>query len=193
MWNDVAESYRRWAEFNRWYYRSFALFISKYVQPKLIVDICCGPGVLSSELKNVFPNAEIVSVDSSTKMCKIARAIKADAHTLPFKNEIFDLAIFCFALHELEVQKAIQEAERVLKRGGTIAIADLNSKTPQIVRFFAEAFLTILISPEYAKNLALKWNAFLDRDQLASLLQNCGFKVIGTREFFDVWIVAKKI
>ncbi|MEM0203728.1 MAG: methyltransferase domain-containing protein [Archaeoglobaceae archaeon] len=193
MWNDVAENYRRWAEFNRWYYRSFALFISKYVQPKLIVDVCCGPGVLSSELKNVFPNAEIVPVDLSTKMCRIARAIKADAHKLPFKNEIFDLAIFCFALHELEVQKAIKEAGRVLKKGGTIAIADLNSKTPPIMRFFAEAFLTILISPEYAKNLAVKWSAFPDCDRLVSLLQDCGFRVVYTREFFDVWIVAKKI
>ncbi|MFN3383708.1 MAG: class I SAM-dependent methyltransferase [Archaeoglobaceae archaeon] len=193
MWDSVAENYRRFAEFNRWYYRSFALLISQHTQPKLIADICSGPGVLSSELKKVFPNAEVVPLDLSTEMCRFAKAIRADAHHLPFKNGVFDLAVLCFALHELEVRKAIEEVRRVLKKDGTLAIADLNSRAPLIVRFFTEVFLSFLISPEYAKNLELKWRTFLDFDQLVSLLGVCGFKVVYTREFFDVWIIAKKI
>lgn len=193
MWNDVAEKYRRWAELNRWYYRSFTLFISQHVQPRLIVDICCGPGVLTSELKKVFPNAEVVSLDRSTKMCRLAKAIKADAHHLPFKDDVFELAILCFALHELEVRKAIEEVRRILKKEGVIAIADLNSKAPPIIKFSVETLLATLISLEYAKNLKLKWDSFPTCDELVSILQHCGFRVIYTREYFDVWIIAKKI
>lgn len=193
MWNDVAENYRKWAEFNRWYYRSFCLFISQHVQPKFIVDVCSGPGVLSSELKNVFPEAEVVPVDISAKMCRFAKAIRADAHRLPFKNSVFDLAVLCFALHELDVRKAVEEVKRVLKKEGAIAIADLNSKTPWMFRFFAEVFLAFLISPEYAKNLEMKWRTFPDLELLVSILKECGFRIVYTREFFDVWIIAKKI
>lgn len=193
MWDNVVESYRRFAEFNRWYYRLFALFISQYATPKTAVDICCGPGILSSELKRVFPEAEIVSLDLSKEMCKISKAIRADAHSLPFKKEIFDVAILCFALHELEIRKAIEEVKRVLKREGILAIADLNSRVPSIFKAFALAYLAFLISPEYSKSLAITWNKFPDRESLIIILEDCGFKVVYSREFFDIWIIAKKI
>lgn len=193
MWNAVAEKYRRWAEFNRWYYRSFANLISKHVKPRLIADICCGPGVLGSELRKVFPSAEIVPVDLSIEMCKFAKAIRADAHSLPFKDDVFELAVLCFALHELEVRKAIREVRRILKKEGAVAIADLNSKAPPIIKFLAETFLSTLLSPEYAKNLKSKWDAFPDLEELVLILQDLGFEILYTREFFDVWIIAKKI
>lgn len=193
MWNGVAENYRRWAELNRWYYRSFSILISKHAHPQLVLDVCCGPGILSAELGKVLPQAKIVAVDLSVEMCRLAKAIRADAHFLPFKSDVFDLVIFCFALHELEVRKAIEEARRVLKKGGTLAIADLNSKTPLIIKIFAETFLSFLIGPEYGKNLAAKWSVFPDLDCLVSLLEETNFKILYTREFADIWIIAKKI
>ncbi|MEM0350554.1 MAG: methyltransferase domain-containing protein [Archaeoglobaceae archaeon] len=193
MWDRIAERYRKWAELNRWYYRAFAREISKHVDPKLIIDICSGPGILKEELEDFFPEAEIVCIDSSKEMCRIAKGILADATELPFKNGIFDLAVFCFALHELDVEKALKEAERILKRNGILAIADLNSEVPLPIKMISETFLSFILGLEYATNLSKKWKDFHRVEEIALILEKKGFDIEHCRKGFDFWIIAKKI
>uniref|UniRef100_A0A7C2SER1 Methyltransferase domain-containing protein n=1 Tax=Archaeoglobus fulgidus TaxID=2234 RepID=A0A7C2SER1_ARCFL len=51
---------------------------------------------------------------------------------------MFDLVTFCFALHELEVERAIKEAGRVLKKGGTIATCRSKSSRSRLPEDSAE-------------------------------------------------------
>ncbi|MCS7118917.1 MAG: methyltransferase domain-containing protein [Archaeoglobaceae archaeon] len=193
MWNNIAERYHIWAEMNRWYYHLFAVAISHYSNPKLVIDICGGPGILGEEIKRLFPKVEIVCVDSSKKMCKISSGILGDAMDLPFKNDVFDLAILCFALHELNIDRAIDEAKRVLKRDGIIAIADLNSEVPIWFKLISENLLSFIIGLEYAESLSKKWKNFPCAEKITQILEERGFRIEFKRTLLDFWIIAKKI
>lgn len=46
--------------------------VEKY-NPKTIADIGCGPGNSSAVLKNIFPNADIIGIDSSESMIERAK------------------------------------------------------------------------------------------------------------------------
>jgi len=192
MWNEIAEKYRTWSEINRWYYRIFANEISKFARPEIMLDICSGPGTLGEELKKIF-NVQVVNIDLSIEMCRLSKGILGDAMSLPFKNEIFDLVTFCFALHELEVERAIKEAGRVLKKGGTIAIADLNPAVPDYLKIPLSAFLSAIFGVEYAENLLKKWRNLKSIDEIRCIIEGEGLKIESTVTRLDFWIIAKKI
>lgn len=90
-----------------------------------ILDIGCGVGYDLHKLSKHSPN--IFGIDYDTDSLSIARmmspanAIRADAQFLPFKSNTFDF-IFCFGVlgHVKDEFRAIAEAARVLREGGTI-------------------------------------------------------------------------
>lgn len=49
-------------------------------EPKTVVDIGCGPGNSTAVLKSVFPNADILGIDSSENMINKASAEHKDLH-----------------------------------------------------------------------------------------------------------------
>lgn len=105
-------------------------WISKIEPPKIILDIGGGTG------RQSIPLAEagnfVVSVDISEEMLKITQEkshkkgldnrvefITADANKFPFQSEIFDAAICSSTLHHVpDPKNTIQEAARILKKGG---------------------------------------------------------------------------
>ena len=71
-------------------------------------------------------------IDITSEMLDRARTktnaefILTDAHSLPFRNEMFDAAISSFALHEMaDPKKVLSEMFRVLKPGGDIVVMDV--------------------------------------------------------------------
>ncbi|MEN3033769.1 MAG: methyltransferase domain-containing protein [Aquificaceae bacterium] len=78
-----------------------------------ILDIGCGTGLATRGL-------EAIRVDISPKMALKAGGIVADAHSLPFKDKVFDTVVSSFSLHWTELEITIPEAIRVC-RGQFIA------------------------------------------------------------------------
>ncbi|OGD61357.1 hypothetical protein A3A71_00580 [Candidatus Berkelbacteria bacterium RIFCSPLOWO2_01_FULL_50_28] len=103
-----------------------------------LLDIACGEGHITAEIKKHFPKMEVLGLDYSTsaidyahKKYKGVTFFVADAHQLPFKDESLDIAI-CNNIWEhvpdpLAMLKAIS---RVLKPGGLLIIS-----TPSRYRF----------------------------------------------------------
>ncbi len=102
-----------------------------------ILDIACGPGSLTRDLALTFPKANITAVDLSFPYLKQAQAslkkfprinfLQANAETLPFKDQQFDVVTCSYLFHELphKTRKIVlQEAWRVLKPGGVISVVD---------------------------------------------------------------------
>lgn len=95
-----------------------------------ILDNGCGVGILSEYL----PDSDIVGLDASPEMVKLAkgrmsRVVEGSSDNLPFEDNVFD-AVFCRALlHHLEnPEKGVSEIERVLNGGGQAIFSDtLNS------------------------------------------------------------------
>src|SRR5207302_3724825 len=103
------------------------------------LDVGCGPGLLTCELaREVGPAGRVVGIDASPDMIEASRARAArerlaerveftvgDASRLEFPGETFDFVVAVQVyLYVHEVERALAEAARVLKRGGRQAIVD---------------------------------------------------------------------
>ena len=100
---------------------------------KIILDLCCGTGnQLKLLSKNNFKN--LYCLDFSSAMLKQVqknsfniKIYQEDATKTNFKNEFFDLIIISFVIHEKErntQKKFLEEAHRILKKGGTLLVLD---------------------------------------------------------------------
>lgn len=108
------------------------------VHAENILDVGCGTGTLTAMMKQTHPSSAIHGVDIDDNVLNIARQKfdnnsltislhKGSVLQLPFDDNSFDAAFSCLVLHHLKTedkQKAIQEIFRILKPGGTLAIAD---------------------------------------------------------------------
>ncbi|HEY9890142.1 MAG TPA: class I SAM-dependent methyltransferase [Candidatus Obscuribacterales bacterium] len=109
------------------------------VAPRAIADLGCGVGMSTETLQATFPDATLTGVDLSPYFLAVAhyrtaaqRPITwhhapAEATGLPAAS--FDLVSACLLFHELPQGAAIavlQEARRLLRPGGHLAIMDMN-------------------------------------------------------------------
>jgi len=97
---------------------------------KSLIDIGCGPGIYSVEFAR--RGADVFGVDISRKMLDKARNSakmtnmtltlqKADAHSLPYKDDSFDAAVLILTILNVKI---VKEAARVLKAGGVFLFSD---------------------------------------------------------------------
>ncbi|HTT70223.1 MAG TPA: metalloregulator ArsR/SmtB family transcription factor [Anaeromyxobacteraceae bacterium] len=101
---------------------------------QVVADLGCGTGDLAARLS---PHAlRVVAVDRSPAMLRAARRRvqglenvelhRADLESLPLDDQSCDAALLVLALCYLpEPERALQEAARVLRPGGILAVADL--------------------------------------------------------------------
>lgn len=92
-----------------------------------VLDIACGTGLVIAELGRSGEGA--TGIDLTPGMLEVARAlspkgtfVEGRAEKLPFPDEAFGSAYICAALvYFTDVDKALREAWRVLKEGGSLA------------------------------------------------------------------------
>ena len=115
--------------------------------PEVIVDVGCTIGHNTLPWKETFPSAEVYGLDLAGPCLQYAHAraeamnIKAhfrqaSAQELPFDDESVDIVFSSMFLHEMpvkEIRKFMDEAFRVLKKGGVMFHMELppnDSLTP---------------------------------------------------------------
>ena len=104
-----------------------------------ILDLCTGTATNAIDIAKVKTKTQIVGVDLSGDMLKVAKnkAEKAglkniklyqmDATRLKFKDDCFDKILISLVLHELDEElagKMLREAKRVLKAEGEIIVTE---------------------------------------------------------------------
>jgi SAM-dependent methyltransferase len=103
-------------------------FLSLTEPVKRAVDVGCGTGLSTIALKEIAE--EIVGVDASSEMIALAARDArieyrvADALSLPFGENEFDLMTLCSAFHWLDKEKFLREACRVLRSQGWLIVYD---------------------------------------------------------------------
>jgi ubiquinone/menaquinone biosynthesis C-methylase UbiE len=112
------------------YLRIFEKLLKKF-HNSLILNVGCGRDVLFSDLQK--KGAEVVELDIIKEPLKEIKAydarhlVRADAHHLPFRDNIFDLVFAIGVLHHLKsIQKASEEVIRVVKCGKFILFSEPN-------------------------------------------------------------------
>jgi len=113
--------------------REPAMVEIRALSPRRVLEVGCGWGELAEWIAR-DTGAEVDAVDLSPRMVELARergvdAQVADVQQLPFADGEFDLVVAAWMLYHVpEIDLALAEIARVLRRGGTL-VAITNSRT----------------------------------------------------------------
>ena len=90
-------------------------WLLKNVKGKLILDVGCGDGRISSLLNAIGVEVSRTRCEEAKNKCMV---VCASIYNLPFKDCIFDSVIMTEVIEHLEKPySALREAHRVLKTG----------------------------------------------------------------------------
>ena len=157
------------------------------------LDIACGTGSLTQEIIKNSSNDQVIGLDFSDAMLKIAKntvsnLILGDSHYLPFKKNYFDHITIAYGIRNFEnITQSLQEANYVLNNKGTLNIIEIIKPYNNIKSFifklgffiFAPLF-GLIFSNNFSAYLYLpkSSNSFLTENKINSLLQKNGFNKI---------------
>ena len=116
-----------------------------------VLDLGCGTGTLSIQLKKYSPQIELIGLDADPKVLQIAKVkaaaenleiqwVEGLAHHLEFPDHSFDRVISCLMVHHLTLPnklKAFEELIRVLKPGGEFHLLDFGKPTSLEMRLIS--------------------------------------------------------
>lgn len=105
--------------------------------PKRVLDVGCGTGFLTQGLRGLFPCAEIVVCDLSHRMVVITKGKVKDIHPttgdcecLPYREGSFEMVVSSLTYQwAIDIEDALFEAFRVMKRGGYLALSILGKES----------------------------------------------------------------
>lgn len=168
-----------------------------------VLDICTGTGDIIIEFAKTNDSTKCFGVDFSEKMLEVAKnkiqrsqlsnhieLKKADALDLPFESDSFDIAFMGFGLRNItDTAKAIQEAVRVLKKGGKFFILEFSPKQIGPTGWLYKNYLKFIIpilggfisgDKKAYRHLATSIPDFLEPEKLSQLMQAQGCTNIKT-------------
>jgi ubiquinone/menaquinone biosynthesis C-methylase UbiE len=121
------------------FYRQVALEITSSVKAGKVLDVGTGPGHLLVEITRCNPNLELVGLDLSPSMLKIAKKltgqykmpvqlVRGNVRSLPFSDDTFDLVVSTLSFHHWrDPAEGIRQCLRVTVPGGRCWIYDLRT------------------------------------------------------------------
>lgn len=188
---------------NRWRKSAVKYLASISQNYENILDLASGSGDLGMEFLKLKPK-KIFSADLSLEMLKIDKkklpgeinqTVKAEAASLPFKNEFFDLCGIGFGVRNFEnLPACVGEISRVLKPGAKFITIEMFKPLKQNIvnksfRLYFEKVLpkigNTLSRSDYAYSYLFESvDNFINIQQYSAILQNKGFKILKTKNNF---------
>ena len=160
-------------------------------QPRDILDLATGSGVLADAIRRHNPVATITGVDFSEPMLRQARTqrgqrrlLVADALHLPLRDGSFDVVTVAFGLRNMASwPAALAEMHRVLRPGGHVVVLDFSLPDGWLrapYRFYLHRILPRLAGlvsreREGYEYLAESIESFPSGGAMTSLLADAGF------------------
>jgi malonyl-CoA O-methyltransferase len=121
------------------------------INPQVILDLGCGLAQSTKALKKIFPKAQVIGIDCSMQMLKLANSrryfwnklpfVQADVMQLPIASESVDLIFSNQLLHWLpDTSGFFKECFRVLKPQACLLFSSLG---PDTFKEFRQVFVKI--------------------------------------------------
>jgi len=160
----------------------------KSVQPKKVLEVACGTGILTRRLQECLPRARLVATDLNPGMIAFARPKfrndsnvdwqEADAGELPFSDGSFDAVVCQFGLMFVpDKESGMREAFRVLNPGGVFLFNVWDSMDRNQFGAIAHKTITSFFEHDPPTFYEIPFS-FYDVDLIRGLLEKAGFKAI---------------
>uniref|UniRef100_A0A915DW09 Ribosomal RNA-processing protein 8 n=1 Tax=Ditylenchus dipsaci TaxID=166011 RepID=A0A915DW09_9BILA len=95
----------------------------------IVADVGCGDAKLSRKLGSRF------IIHSFDLVARNASVVVADMSSLPLKKSSVDVAVYCLSLMNTNLTEFFREANRILKKGGKLKIAEVASRFRSVTNF----------------------------------------------------------
>ena len=162
--------------------------------PQVVLDAGAGTGHASRALKRLYPKAQVVALDSSLQMLKVAakqqswlrpfERICADAELLPLRDGSVDLILSNLMLQWCNPDAVFAEFRRLLKPSGLLSFSSLG---PDTLRELRSAWGQIDAHSHV--------NQFIDMHDLGDALVRSGFAapVLDVERFTLQYLDVRKV
>lgn len=118
---------------------------------KLILDLACGTGILSSFIRHESAQSNIIGTDLTFEYLKQAKKrhqylllTNSLAEFLPYKNDSFDVILSSYVAKYTEISAMVKEHWRVLRKGGIVIIHDFTYPENKIMKILWHTYFQIL-------------------------------------------------
>jgi demethylmenaquinone methyltransferase/2-methoxy-6-polyprenyl-1,4-benzoquinol methylase len=164
-----------------------------------LLDLGTGTGDLAREALAQVPQGKVIAADFTLEMMRVGKQngaldfSTADALRLPFFDGSFDAVVSGFLMRNvIDLQKALQEQYRVLKKGGRVVILDTtrpkkNMLSPLIwlhMHFVIPTLGGFLTGERDAyRYLPETTEGFVTAEEMASRMAAAGFKKINFQRY----------
>ena len=157
-----------------------------------LLDLGTGTGDLAREAIAQVPQAKVIAADFTLEMMRVGQKrgrldfSSADALRLPFNDSSFDAVVSGFLMRNvIDLQRALQEQHRVLKKGGRLVILDTTRPRKNLFSPFIWVHMHVLIpllgrlltgSSDAYRYLPETTEGFVTAENMASRMAAVGFK-----------------
>jgi demethylmenaquinone methyltransferase/2-methoxy-6-polyprenyl-1,4-benzoquinol methylase len=177
----------------RW--RKRVIELARLKSASRLLDLGTGTGDLAREALTQIPRATIIAADFTLEMMRVVQKngplnfSTADALRLPFSDFSFDAVVSGFLMRNvIDLQQALREQHRVLKKGGRIVILDTTRPKKNILSPFIWLYMHLIIptlgglltgAKEAYRYLPETTEGFVTAEDMASRMAAVSFKKIG--------------
>ncbi|MDQ2690751.1 MAG: ubiquinone/menaquinone biosynthesis methyltransferase [Chloroflexota bacterium] len=181
----------------RW--RKRVIQLARLKRNSRLLDLGTGTGDLAREALVQFPQARVIAADFTLEMMRVGQKSgqlnfsSADALQLPFPDMLFDAVVSGFLMRNvIDLQRALQEQYRVLRRGGRMVILDTTRPKKNFLSPFIWLHMHVIIpvlgklitgSSDAYRYLPETTEGFVTAEELAARMAAAGFKRIGYDRF----------
>lgn len=196
-------------------YTSLYISLSKVIQtytatrhPR-ILDLGCGPGLLSIEIQKQIPGSMVVGIDPLFKMLVLSNknmeesglgefhSIQGVSEKIALKNQSVDTIVSRFSLaYWKDPHSSFLEMHRVLKPGGTIIFETLNKEFPKWKLFCIKIGMLFKRSGSLVSKYHIDaYDLAYTQEEVESFFQKTGFHILrkeGKKSDWKFLIIAEK-
>jgi demethylmenaquinone methyltransferase/2-methoxy-6-polyprenyl-1,4-benzoquinol methylase len=160
---------------------------------RMILDLGCGTGILTTTIRNVNCLAEVIGLDLKFEYLKVASTKRNDmpllngtVEKLPFIDKVFDSVVTSYVPKYTRVEWMIEECLRVLKNNGTLVIHDFTYPNNKLMQITWKSYFALL---KIISNIVRSWkDVFMELDQViveSSWLNDC-MRVLESKDMKSV-------